>query len=399
MPLTSIIRDKWTGYRKIRIAVMGTKGSGKTVFLSAIANHLSNHSPENFNLGGLRVSHHAIAGTTLDGFPLFDSAGALAAFERGEWPAKTTNPSVLAMPLTLTDETKKGRREDVRLEILDIPGERIADFPMMGHSYREWCNWLQNAWAGPNGTSEAYRRYLGQVSAMNPGQDGDTRQAAKQALFDAYRDFIADGYANYAAHVTPSTVKLELDGTTHGGTPAAFREAIGGIPLGFRDDAGQLREFAPLPDACFGRESPWRHLVREFSKNYDKYAAKIVRPMEGWLKDANALFYLVDALSLLQAGSRAWFSEKSYGEAAIRTLCPRREGNLLSRMGRGLWGMLLRTKVRDIRLVATKADRVLSGDRDNLRRLVPLRSTTTAPTTSPSGCSPQARFAGRLLNP
>lgn len=368
MPLTSAIRTLWTGHRRIRVALMGTKSSGKTVFLTAIANHLCNHSPENFNLGGLRVSFRGpLPDTALDGFPLFDATGAWAAFERGTWPPKTTEPSLLALPLTLTDEAR-GKREVVLLEVLDIPGERVADFPMMGRSYKEWCVWLQTAWAGSNGTSGAYRGYLARVGAISPADP-----SARAALFDAYRDFVADGYAHYAPHVTPSVLKLEWNGTAHGGPSAeAFRQAIQNVPLGIAGKSGRLREFAPLPSSAFARRSPWRPLVREFSKAYDLYADKVVRPLEDWLGGATSLVYLVDVLELLRAGSRAWFSEKSYGEAAIRMLCPRREGNLLARVGRGLWGMLVQTDVRRVRVVATKADLVLAEDRDNLKKLAEL---------------------------
>ena len=44
----SIYRRIWeaiSGEERIRVAVLGSKGSGKTVFLTALANHLLNHDP------------------------------------------------------------------------------------------------------------------------------------------------------------------------------------------------------------------------------------------------------------------------------------------------------------------------------------------------------------------
>ena len=366
MPLSKTIKTLWNGHRTVRVALMGTQNSGKTVFLTAIANHLRNHSPENFNLGGIRVSHlgFQVAAHPED-IPPFDAAEARAAFARGEWPAKTTEPAVLVLPLTLTDMTR-GKREDVLLEILDIPGERIADFPMMGRNYREWCTWLQTAWGSPDDTSDTYRRYLERVREINPG----SKDAARAALFDAYRDFFAESYATHAAHVSPSTVKLEWDGTLHGGpSKEAFRNAIREIPLGLRDADGRSHEFAPLPIGAFDRKSPWRPLVGEFSKAYGRYVKKVVRPLERWLRGATSLVYLVDVLTLLKAGPQAWFAEKSYGEAAIRMLCPRRGGNLVKRWGHRLWGLLVQTEIRRVRIVASKADLVLAGDRDNLGQL------------------------------
>ena len=366
MSLNKTIETLWNGHRTVRVALMGTQNSGKTVFLTAIANHLRNHSPDNFNLGGIRVGCRGVPASPGRGdFPRFDATTARQAFARGEWPAKTTEPSLLALSLTLAD-TGTGKREDVLLEILDIPGERIADFPMMGRNYREWCSWLQTAWNGPDDAIDTYRRYLDRVQGVDPGG----RDAVRSALFAAYRDFLAESYANHAAHVSPSTVKLEWDGTPHGGpSKEAFLDAIRDVPLGIRAADGRVREFVPLPCDAFDRKSPWRPLAGEFSKAYDIYAKKVVRPLERWLHGATTLVYLVDVLTLLKSGPQAWFAEKSYGEAAIRMLCPRRGGNLIKRWGTRLWGLLVQTEIRRVRIVAGKADLVLAGDRDNLGKL------------------------------
>ena len=407
MPLTSKIHDIFTGRRHIRVALMGRANSGKTVFLAAVHKNLTDNSG-NFELNGLRVRHYKpeeLDGPMLEGFPLFDSLATEQAFRDGHWPDQTTDPKMLALPLTLEwAEMKNGKnkttKEDVLLEILDIPGERVADFPMMGRSYKDWCRWLEITWAGSAGKSHSYRNYLAAVGDIAPGADDASQKTARQAVFDAYRDFVADDYGNYATQITPSTILLDWTGAGQGGSfeklgqaidkymhegaassreadarresrpyMEAFRQALDDIPIGFRDETGRLREFVPLPQSAFARKSPWRPLVREFEKAYGHYVEKIIRPLERWLRNATILLYLVDVLSLLRAGPRAWHAERNYGQAAIRMLCPDRSGNFLQRAGRRLCEMLLKTRIHTVRVIATKADLVLEGDGDNLTSL------------------------------
>ena len=148
-PVGSVIGTAVKGYRTVRVAVMGSKASGKTVFLTALANHLQDHRPTEFPLGGRIVTwdKDAISGDTLHGLPRFSYEAARAFLAKGEWPAKTTATSILALRLLVED--KKGRQENVQLEVADIPGERIADFAMKGRSYRAWCRWMQRESATP----------------------------------------------------------------------------------------------------------------------------------------------------------------------------------------------------------------------------------------------------------
>lgn len=352
-PVGDIIGTAMRGYRTIRVAVMGSKACGKTVFLTALANHLRDHRPAEFPLGGKIVSwdKDAITGDTMHGLPLFNYEEARGLLSKGEWPRKTTESSILAMRLLVED--KNGNQESVQLEVVDIPGERIADFAMKGRTYRQWCAWMQKEQA-----SAAYRTYLERVKAIGPSDvDG---------LFDAYRDFIANEYSNFAPCITPSTVKLGIDGRKYEGDPDTFRAAISSVPIGFTDRNGKVWEFIPLPDFCFDGNPQWQDVVDRFEKGYERYVKRVVRPVVDWMEGAEKLFYLVDMLSLLQSGAKACDSERQYGEAAIGALCPRR-GGMLSRMWKWASAFLWKTRINSVFVVATKADCVWSQEnRDNL---------------------------------
>ena len=352
-PVGDIVASAIRGYRTIRVAVMGSKASGKTVFLTALANHLRDHRPSEFPLGGRIVTwdKYAISGDRLHGLPLFNYEEARGFLSKGEWPRKTTEPSILALRLLVED--RDGKQETVQLEVVDVPGERIADFAMKGRSYKEWCRWMQKESANSD-----YLAYVAEVDKAGPDN--------LEALFGAYRDLLSREYGDYAPCITPSTVKLGLNGEKRAGDPAAFRAAIDTVPIGFIDEDGASWEFVPLPEKCFLKDSQWRGLVGRFEEAYDRYARKVVRPVVEWMDGAEKLIYLVDVLTLLQCGAKACDYERQYGEAAISALCPRR-GNVLDRMGRWASGLLWKTRVNSVHVVATKADCVCSQvNRDNL---------------------------------
>ena len=358
------IWDTFDSCRTIRVAVIGGRDCGKTVFLSALANHLRHHRRSEFSLGGGTLQVHwnkgAITGNKLHGLPLFDYKAARWRLSHGQWPEKTVDTSILALRLLLEDTASKSR-EQVQLEVLDLPGERVADFAMMGRSYGEWCRWRAESLTGADGTSPHYRHYLDKVKAL--GADDEA------AVLDAYRDFMAGEYGHFSPDITPSTVKLGIDGRRCEGTPGAFREAIGKVPLGFADADGKVYEFAPLPVECLEGDSPFRAMARKFARGYDMYVKRVVRPMEDWLGGAEKLFYLVDVLKLLRSGADAWDAEKQNAEAAIAALCPH-SGNVLSRVWRWAKGVFWRTQINAVYVVATKSDLVVgSANRSNMRRL------------------------------
>ena len=359
------IWDATRGCRTVRVALMGSKGSGKTVFLTSLANHLRDHRPTELPLGGRIVTwdKYAISGDTLHGLPMFDYAEARGFLSRGEWPRKTTESSILALRLLVED--KDGNQETVQLEVVDVPGERIADFAMKGRSYREWCRWMQHESA-----NSSYSAYLADVEKIaKSGQIGD---AEIEAVFKAYRDFIGREYESFAPCITPSVVKLGIDGERRGGrSPEEFRAAIDNVPIGFTDDKGVVWQFVPLPEKCFVKGSPWSKMLGRCEEAYGKYVRKIVRPVADWMAGADKLFYLVDMLSLLESGAKACDSERQYGEAAISALCKKNAGFLKIAMRTFFlpWSFLLnwRSQINAAYVVVTKADCVWSqANRDNL---------------------------------
>ena len=368
-------RSLWnavSGARTIRVAVIGGRKSGKTVFLTALANHLRDHRKNEFPINGLSVhwNPQAMTGSRIHDLPMFDYNGARGRLAKGFWPKKTTDTTVLAMELLVEDASRRSR-ERVQLEVLDLPGERIADFAMMGRSYQEWCECREQMLAGPNGTSPSYQDYLNAVVRMGAGDE--------TALVELYKDFIAYEYAHYAPDVTPSTLRLGIDGKNRDGDADEFRASIWETPVGFTDERGKVCEFIPLPMSCFDKASPFRPLVKKFGVSYDRYVKRVVRPMEKWLKKAQKMFYLVDVLTLLQAGADAWDAEKQNINAAVSALCPHAD-NVFARIWRWTKGIFWKTQINTVYVVATKADLVATNsDRTRLKGLIDELAGNTLP--------------------
>ena len=125
--------------KRMRIVVLGSKNSGKTVFLTAVASNLLNHRKEHFRLNEWEANFeegmlHGLDKKIPD-FPYLQYREGFAK-DNPEWPEKTTHEMrVLRLPLAFRKEGCKQR--DLLIELLDLPGERIADLTMAGKSYRE----------------------------------------------------------------------------------------------------------------------------------------------------------------------------------------------------------------------------------------------------------------------
>ena len=348
----SIYRSIWetiSGEERIRVAVLGSKQSGKTVFLTSLANHLLSHDPLRCPLNGWTVTpveRDPSGGVSDDGIPLYPYADARRSLADGKWPRKTKDWSVLQLALRLQNGK---RRRDVRLEVMDLPGERVADFPMIGRSYREWCAWMENAFGGVFGSSEHYKEYCRAAAGATD----------LPMLFAAYRRFLAQEYAACSLSLTPSVVKLGRDAVSRAGDSAdEFLANIADVPLGLDAD----RQFVPLPSALLADGSSCAKWVRQFERGYGAYRREVVDPIDGWLRDVNQLFYLVDVLNLLQSGPDVYNAEKAFGAQALRMFAQTDSANGLVRGIQRFLGMFLRTHIDGAAIVATKADLVLSEE-------------------------------------
>ena len=349
------VADWVRGEQRLRIALVGSRYSGKSVFLTSLASQLRDHDEKRCPLNGWSV----IAEDCLDGihkegdFRSFRYSEARRMLAGGEWPEKTADCSVWRQHVVLKkSDAGKTVRKRVYLEVMDLPGERASDFPMIGRSYREWCGWFEDAFGGVSGSSENYSEYA---------KDLDNCQNADEAIA-AYKKFIAAELAMFALSVTPSIVKLNREGVNL--KPEAgelslrerYLAALDGMCLGLSKES----QFVPVPLSWL--EKHGKTDAMGFKKGYDSYKGEIVSPIADWLASANQVYYFVDVLGLLSRGPEVYNSEKKFGTAVLSQFRRHEPSNPMLRVVSNFVRSFIKTSVDAVYVVAPKIDRVLPDD-------------------------------------
>lgn len=353
-----IFNDKLFRWERIRVVLMGSKGTGKTVFLTSVGDQLKHHNPKSFNLNGWKAVFDSdldqkVQESALKGGRLFEYARAREYLAKGEWPAKTKDWSVLTIPFTLVKNVNgKEKRRQIILEMLDLPGERVADFAMIGRSYSEWCGWMETRFGGISGASGFFKQYL--VALQN------LSSVERDKAIALYKEFLVDEYCNYTLSLTPSIVKLGIDGKTQSkGSREEFRKDLEHTPIGLAEDL----QFIPLAKENFSQSSPHFAWIKDFEKAYNKYVETIIAPIASWCSHANSLIYFVDILDLLNRGAQVYNSEKKFAEQALAFFKHRKPDLPFPGIIDYLMGLFV-TRIDSIIVVPTKADRVCDqGDR------------------------------------
>lgn len=366
----SIIKQGLTGREHIRVAVIGAKGSGKTVFLTALTNHLRNHDEKRLDLKGWSVTNLECDGGNTGDIPTFQYAKAREQLSRGEWPDNTKSLSVVRLKLRLEKKEKKTKRRTVILELLDFPGERVADLSMVGRSYREWCEWMEDRFGGVEGNSSDYSEYVQRIIKLE-----DNR-----AILSAYKDCVSKQFKKWILTITPSVLKLDINGEfkyEEGEPLDDYRRKIDSTYIGIDEN----NQFAPLPRAYFNDNSlGHRALVKAFKMAYGKYRSRIVNPISEWLAHVNKAVYLVDVLSLLRIGPEMYNAEQNFASQALRMFRRSYSDSPLLKGVQRFMGAFVRTRANGVYVVATKADMVV-GDK-NRSRMKELANTMLKPALS-----------------
>lgn len=344
--------DILNGRRRIRIVVLGSKSSGKTVFLTALASNFLNHRRGNgFDLNQWEAyveegSAHGAKDEIAD-FPYSRYREGFAK-KNPEWPEKTTTSmSVLRLPLVFRKEDQKDR--SLLIELLDIPGERIADLTMAKKSYREWCEWMFDKFGSQYSANAPYIEYLEKADQCSTKDD----------LFKLYKAYLLNEYRKFSPWIVPSIVKLTKDGKA-----TEFMQELNFRPLGLSPQ----EQFVPVPVGWFDSSHEKCGWTMDFAAAFDKYKAAIVDPISDWLKEADRLVYLVDILNILKCGPAVYNQERKFGDAVLGLFSQHKSYS----PGGVIWDCLsgmVKTKIRKAYLVVTKKDLAIYETSDNLRKL------------------------------
>jgi uncharacterized protein len=271
-----------------RIAVVGMLRSGKTTFLTSLIDHWLNHDPDKLPL---RQGKELLCRWKDD-----SSAGAREfssnrqRLSESRWPVKTLKPVSYELAWKY-----QGDYFYRRLELFDIPGERLADADML------ICGGL-NHWS----------QHLVHLFEKDPRTRGPFQTFSRffheqrsEAAYDewikdlelAYREFIATLIYQQHPLATPSSMLINKDGKyvpkDRRRNPERLRDwLIHEADLGFGD-----RRLFPLPEPLI--QSPVGKIMQ---RTYRGYVLNVVWPALGPIASASDLLVLTDIAGILESG-------------------------------------------------------------------------------------------------
>lgn len=342
--------------RPLRLGITGLSGAGKTIFVTALVQHLT-LAARVAALGGKnvlpvfrvhadgRLVRGVIEPQPDDAVPRFAYEDHIATLtgpggdaDRRAWPDSTRRISELRLTLEFERETGFGRRtSQLTIDLVDYPGEWLLDLPLLGKSYQHWSQDTFDASLTPARAPLAaeWRAY---VTGLDPAAVADESVAQKAAaLFTSYlRACRAEPIS--ASALPPGRFLMPGD--------------LEGSPL---------LTFSPLPLAE-GSEIDPQSLAGMMARRYDAYRNHVVRPFfRDHFARLDRQVVLVDVLAALNAGVAA---VRDLEQALAEVLNAFRTGK------NTLLTTLLRPRIDKILFAATKADHLNHVSHDRLEAIL-----------------------------
>lgn len=327
--------------KKIRIAVLGAKYAGKTVLLSAMDRYFQRLEDSDEKLNGWQlIKFQDISNRRSGEWRVFPKKEYQRRMEKCDWPEQTFIPAVLAYKL---DFAKEGKFRRYEIELLDIPGERVADVATMWNaSYEEWSDSALCEYKKVN--CGWYHDYLGKVEETKGDRDS--------VLF-AYKGFIAKHLSRLSFFVTPSEAMLDRKGKP-------IDENGLGVNSDDRDWLSKMNDimFAPIPYEL-RTDKKFMACVKDFRKEYRKYKKESrVNEIKRWCETSDQVYYLVDVLGSLERGDMGYKSTKEQVRLATVGVTDR---SFLRR--------IFSSNLSKFCAVATQVDRCALEDKDNQSKI------------------------------
>ena len=340
--LSDLLRGKG-----LRLGVTGLSRAGKTVFITALIQHLTRAGAGGKStLPVFRVvAEGRLTSARLEPqpddhvarFAYEDHLSALTGLDR-HWPQSTRQISELRLQLQF--ERQEGWRRgpaQFTIDIVDYPGEWLLDLPLLTKTYAQWSRETLEA-SSAAARAPFAAEWRGFVAGLDPAGSEDEGQARRAAeLFTAYlRDARSDRYA--LSTLPPG--RFLMPGDLEGSPALTF------APL-------------PLPE---GMEIAEGTLAGMMERRYEAYKSFVVRPFfRDHFARLDRQIVLVDALSALNSGP-----------AALRDLeMALAEVLAAFRIGRSnALANLFRPKIDRILVAATKADHLHHSSHDRLEAIL-----------------------------
>ena len=327
---------------KLRLAITGLKGAGKTVFITSLLNHLLDGGPTT-----LGVFAREGAGFSAREKPLpptirrFPYERHIESFRRPDpvWPESTQDVSEFHIELKL----RRGRRRfrALQLEIVDYPGERLVDLPMVAQSFEEWSLQALKE-AGQPSRSDHSKEWLTAVNAIPPGSRPEA-EAVKGAV-EAYHACLQRAMDAGLVLIQPSAVLLRSD-----------------------DSRALDLNFCPLPEEV-RKASP--DVARAFRQRYDAYVSAFVKSFADLISHCSRQIVLVDVLRILRLGVHAYNDIRRCLTQVLDVFGYSRPISWTRPLDWARWLWTGGRQVERVAFLASKADQATSSNRNRLTVLL-----------------------------
>jgi predicted YcjX-like family ATPase len=340
------------GAPSLRIGVTGLSRAGKTVFITNFVHSLVSGArlPAFAASAEGRISRCRLVPHLDDALPRFayeDHLAVLTGPDRA-WPNSTRQISALSLEMDY--QSRKSwlggllgpggwlgtGGSQLRLDLVDYPGEWLLDLPLLGLDYAEWsAQTLSKAREGlRKPLFAAYREALATIDPAAEASEAVARQLA--AIFtEALRACRAEGRGLSALAPGRFLMPGDLEGA-----PALT--------------------FAPL-EALDG-PAPSGSLASLMERRYEAYKAKVVRPFfVDHFSRIDRQVVLVDVLSALNGGPEAVADLEL---ALADVLAAFRVG------ANSMWSSLFSPRATRLLFVATKADHLHHSNHDRLEAIL-----------------------------
>jgi predicted YcjX-like family ATPase len=346
-------------HRRVRIGVTGLNTAGKTVFLTSLI-HALRHRGAIANVSAIRESRlkgvEIVPLDAADGvaaFPYQANADTIAGADgKGQrWPAHTDRISKIVLAARYAPANRITRQlgdRELRIELVDYPGEWLLDVLLARIDYATWSRALLQEMQTTGDCPEArsYLDFVDQTSAA-PIRELDSWAAQAARLFKHYVEARrkATGRAN---RLHPGRFLLPGPGMDPDMPSLTF------APLPSPDDAGArgfLRSI-PLPRGLRGNS-----LHRVMAERFDIYRRRVVRPFfDQTFAKLDRQVVLVDLLGhLARDGVGMPMLDDELGDLQESM-----------RLGRSWLPRQVRPTVEKVLYASTKADLVPSDQHDVL---------------------------------
>jgi uncharacterized protein len=340
----------------IRLGVTGLSRSGKTIFITALVEHLTKAaSPalrgRKITLPVLRAhAEGRLIGGTLepqpdDAVPRFayeDHIAALAGLKNSpgsrHWPESTRRISELRLRLYFNQPSgMEPARQSLTIDIVDYPGEWLLDLPLLTKSYAQWSRdtFIASQSAARAPLAVQWRRFAANTNPHAPASEEQARRSAE--VFTAYLRACREGDYHFS---TLPPGRFLMPGDLEGSPALTF------APLA-------VEEAEIYPPQSF---------AAMMERRYEAYKAYVVKPFfRDHFSRLDRQIVLIDALAALNAGP-----------AAMRDLETALTGVLAAfRAGRSnILTSLFRPKIDKILFAATKADHLHHTSHDRLEAIL-----------------------------